>query len=150
MRWECHLRTKSRSSAHTESSVHTNPGHLRTPNHGHLAAKGPPPTHTPTSPAQKIFTWGGGEVGVVGRTITFMSSLTPSAWHTHTHEHWDGLGWVGWGTTKRSCHLYPNLLGTRAHMNIGMGWGGVDVRHSNDGNALSAADADVSDLCAAL
>ena len=51
--------------------------------------------------------------------MTFMSSLAQSAWHAHTHEHWDGVGGVG---QKGSCLLYLNLLGTRKHMNIGMGW----------------------------
>ena len=54
--------------------------------------------HTPRSPAQKTFTWGG-----VG---------------------WLGLG--GWGGVgqSRSCLLELNVLGTRKRMNIGMGCGG--------------------------
>ena len=31
--------------------------------------------------------WGG------AGTRTFVSSLSHSAWHTHTNEHWHGVGW---------------------------------------------------------
>ena len=62
-----------------------------------------------------------------GGTITFMSSLAQSAWHTQTQEHWDGVGWNGVGGWDNKVHVFFSsiCLAHAKHRNIGMGWGGI-------------------------
>ena len=74
------------------------------------------------------WTLGWGEVGGVDNNAHVF--LSQSAWHTTiTHEHWDGVGWGGWGGTIRYYVFFSSIcLAHASTWTLGWGWvGGVGV-----------------------